>query len=100
MSVGSLIQKEINGKIFDDDIITTLYKYSCKYINIISPNRFQKANKDVAIFVFVIKNILDHIGALDPQNIKPDKEYILYNARLKINKNILVQLNNFFDKIN
>ena len=100
MSLGSLIEKEINGKIFDNNIISSLYKYSHKYINIISPNRFQKTNKDVAIFVFVVKNILEHIGALDQQNIKPDKEYILYNARLKDNKIILEQLNNFFDKIN
>ena len=100
MSLGSLIEKEINGKIFNDSIISSLYKYSYKYINIISPNRFQKTNKDVAIFVFVVKNILEHIGALDRQNIKPDKEYILYNARLKDNKVILEQLNNFFDKIN
>ena len=100
MSLGSLIEKEINGKIFDDGIISSLYNYSYKYIEIISPNRFQKANKDVAIFVFVVRNLLEHIGALDGPNIKPDKEYILYNARLKGNKIILEQLNNFFDKIN
>ena len=98
-SLGFLINKEINGKIFDNDIISSLYKYSYKYIPIISPNRFQKTNKDVAIFVFVVKNILDHIGVLDQQNNKPDKEYILYNARLINNKNILDELNRFFDKI-
>ena len=100
MSLGSLIEKEINGKIFDNDQISSLYKYSYKSINIISPSKFQKTNKDVAIFVFVIKNILDHIGMLDQQNIKPEKEYILFNARLKKNKIILEQLNSFFDKIN
>ena len=50
MSIGSLIEKEINGKIFDNNIISSLYKYSYKYIHIISPSRFQKANKDIAIF--------------------------------------------------
>ena len=100
MSIGSLIEKEINGKIFDDNIISSLYKYSNKYIHIISPSRFQKANKDIAIFVFVIKNILEHIGTFDLQNIKPDKEYILYHARLQNNKTILDELNKFFDKIN
>ena len=99
MSLGSLIEKEINGKLFDDNIISCLYRYSYKHINIISPNRFQKTNKDIAIFVFVVKNILEHIGALDQQNIKPDKEYILYKARLKNNKYILEELNNFLDKI-
>ena len=99
MSLGSLIEKEINEKLFDDNIISSLYTYSYKHINIISPNRFQKTNKDIAIFVFVVKNILEHIGALDHQNLKPDKEYILYNARLKNNKIILEELNNFLDKI-
>ena len=99
MSLGSLIEKEISGKIFDDDTISSLYRYSNKHINIISPSKFQKTNKDVAIFVFVVKNILEHIGALDQQNIKPDKEYILYNARLNTNKIILDELNNFSDKI-
>ena len=99
MSLGSLIEKEINGKVFDDDIVSTLFKYSNKYISIISPSRFQKSNKDVAIFVFVVKNILEHIGILDQQYININKEYILYNARLKNNKMILEELNRFFDKI-
>ena len=75
-----------------------MYKYSYRYINIISPNRFQRINKDFAIFVFVVKNILEHIGALE-QNIKPEKEFVLYNARLKNNKEILEILNDYFDKI-
>ena len=100
MSIGSLIEKEINGKLFDDRTISSLYKYSYKHIYIISPNRFQKINKDIAIFIFVIKNILEHLGILDQQNIKPEKEYILYNARLQNDKKILDELNRFFDKIN
>ena len=99
ISLGNIIEKEIKGKIFDDETIASLYKYSYRYINIISPNRFQRINKDFAIFVFVVKNILEHIGALE-QNIKPEKEFILYNARLKKNKEILEILNGYFDKIN
>ena len=98
ISLGNLIEKEIKGKIFDENIIASLYKYSYRYINIISPNRFQKINKDFAIFVFVVKNILEHIGVLE-QNIKPQKEFLLYKARLKNNKETLEILNNFFDKI-
>ncbi len=97
-SLGNLIEKEIKGKIFDDKIIANLYKYSYRYINIISPNRYQRFNKDFAIFVFVVKNILEHIGAIEP-NIKPEKEYILYRARLKNNKEMLEALNRFFEKI-
>ena len=96
--LGNLIEKEIKGKIFDDNTIASLYKYSYRYLNIISPNRFQRINKDFAIFVFVVKNILEHIGALE-QNNKPEKDYILYNARLKNNKEMLEILNRYFDKI-
>ena len=98
VSLGNLIENEIKGKIFDDKTIASLYKYSYRYINIISPNRFQRINKDFAIFVFVVKNILEHIGALD-QNIKPEKEYVLYNARLKNNKEMLEILNDYYGKI-
>jgi len=98
ISLGNFIENEIKGKIFDDKTIANLYKYSYRYINIISPNRFQRVNKDFAIFVFVVKNILEHIGALE-QNIKPEKEFVLYNARLKNNKEILEILNTYFDKI-
>ena len=98
VSLGNLIENEIKGKIFDDKTIASLYKYSYRYINIISPNRFQRINKDFAIFVFVVKNILEHIGALE-QNIKPEKEFVLYNARLKNNKEILEILNDYFGKI-
>ena len=98
VSLGNLIENEIKGKIFDDKTIASLYKYSYRYINIISPNRFQRINKDFAIFVFVVKNILEHIGALE-QNIKPEKEYVLYNARLKNNKEMLEILNDYYGKI-
>ena len=98
VSLGNLIENEIKGKVFDDKTIASLYKYSYRYINIISPNRFQRINKDFAIFVFVVKNILEHIGALE-QNIKPEKEFVLYNARLINNKDILEILNDYFDKI-
>ena len=52
---GKFIEKELNGKIFDEKTISTLYELSKKQLDIISPNYFQRINKDVAIFVFVIK---------------------------------------------
>ena len=96
---GRLIEAELNGKIFDDNIISSLYTLSKKQLNIISPNYFQKINKDIAIFVFVIKDILEQIGLLGSQFIKPDKEFILLNARLQTNKVILKELNEIEDKI-
>ena len=60
--LGELIEKEINGKIFDDDIITSIYSYANKYSKIISPKDYQKISQDIALFVFIIIDILEYIG--------------------------------------
>ena len=90
---GSFIEKEMNGKVFDDKVISTIYNLSKNQLEIISPNYFQKINKDIAIFVFIIKDLLEQIGLLGTQFPKPEKEFLLYNSRLQANKAILEELN-------
>ena len=90
---GKLIEKQLNGIIMDDNIISTLYTLSKNKLDIISPNYFQRINKDIAIFVFVIKDLLEQIGLLGSKYLKPDLEFILLNARLQSNKAILKELN-------
>ena len=89
---GKFIEKELSHKIFDDKEIYFLYKLSKNHLDIISPNYFQKINKDIAIFVFVIKDILEQLGILNPIFIKPDIEFILLKAKLEVNRTILVEL--------
>ena len=69
-------------------------------MDIISPNYFQKINKDIAIFVFVIKDLLDQLGILNSISIKPESEFILLNAKLKANKAISDELNQIEANIN
>ena len=97
---GKFIEKEIGGKIFEDKEIYSLYKHSKNYVDIISPNYFQKINKDIAIFVFVIKDLLDQLGLLNPITIKPETEFILLNAKLQANKAISNELNQIEANIN
>ena len=99
-TMGTFIEKNLKGKIFDDSIINSLYKYSYKHLNIISPNYFQKINKDIAILVFIIKDLLEHIGILTDKKLEPEKEIILINSRLRSNKEILNKLNEINNKIN
>ena len=40
----------------------SLYEWSYKNIDKINPNHFQIINKDIAIFAYIIKNILDYFG--------------------------------------
>ena len=96
---GKLIESELNGKVFDDKTISTLYNLTKRKLDIISPNYFQRINKDVAIFVFIIKDLLEQIGLLGSQFTKADKEFLLLNARLQANKAILEELNKIEDNI-
>ena len=92
---GNSIENKIKGKIFDNNTINTLYEYSHDCINIITPSYFQKINNDIALFVFIVKNILEHVGITKDINNKKNvtKLYLLYNARINMNSIILQKLN-------
>ena len=94
---GNSIENKLRGKIFDNNTINSLYEYSHDYINKITPTHFQKINSDIALFVFIVKNILDHLGIEkeEKNTIKKNvsKLYLLYNARIYMNSIILQKLN-------
>ena len=90
---GQFIENELNGIVMDDSVISFLHRICNNHLSIISPNYFQRINKDIAILVFVIKDLLEQLGILESKFLKPDKEYILLNARLQNNKAILKELN-------
>ena len=93
---GHPIENNLKGKIFDNDIINSLYEYSHNHINIIASTYFQSINKDIALFVFIVKNILEHLGITKELHNKKNNDknviklYLLYNARISINS-ILIQ---------
>ena len=92
---GNIIENKVKGKIFDNDIINSLYEYSYNYINIITPSYFQKINNDIALFVFIVKNILEHVGITKDISNKKNatKLYLLYHARISKNSILLQKLN-------
>ena len=91
--MGEFIEKTINGKIFDDNTISSLYNFAHQYSGIISPNHYQIISKDLAIFVFIIRDILEFAGITGNINVSPEKEFILLNARLNNKKSLLEHLN-------
>ena len=106
-SIGSIIENELKGKKFDDVIINSLYEYSCKYANIINPNYYKKINKNIAILVFLIKNILDYAGIphVDSNNNNSNKTneqkiISLNKSRLNANKTILEKYTEILNKFN
>jgi len=105
-SIGSIIENELKGKKFDDVIINSLYEYSLKYANIINPNYYKKINKNIAILVFLIKNILDyagipHVDNNNNNNKANEQKIILLNkSRLNANKAILEKYTEILNKFN
>ena len=55
-------EKDLFNKKIKNEIINSLYEWSYKNIDKIKPNHFQIINKDIAIFAYIIKNILDYFG--------------------------------------
>jgi hypothetical protein len=85
----------------DDEIINSLYEYSHNYLNVITPNFFKKTNNDIALFVFIVKNILEQVGITKDVNNKKNvtKLFKLYNVRINYNSSILQKLNKINDII-
>ena len=95
--IGTIIENDLKGKQFDNYIIDSLYEYSYQYINIINPNYYNNINKDIAILVFLIKNILDYVGIsyMDSKSFNNNKnneqKIILINRSRLTTKSILLQ---------
>jgi hypothetical protein len=100
-SIGQVISNLAKGIVLDDEIINSLYEYSHNYLNVITPNFFKKTNNDIALFVFIVKNILEQVGITKDVNNKKNviKLFKLYNVRINYNSSILQKLNKINDII-
>ena len=76
-----------------------MYEWSHNKINIITPNYFQKINKDIAILVFIIRDLLECFGISQDKKINPQKLYTLYNIRLNLEEKINQKLNELLIKV-
>ena len=97
--MGPILDYELKHIVINNEIINSLYEYSYKFINIISPNYFQKINKNIALFSFLIKNILEYIGITKDLNKKRNayQKYKLFCSRFLINQEIIKNLKNLKD---
>ena len=94
----NIIEKAIvNGK-FSDEIINSLYDWSFKNIDKIKPNHFQIINKDISIFAYIIKDLLDYFGINKENKVSTQKLYTLNSIRLNVNKKLVSKLNQMLIK--
>ena len=97
--LGNIIEKEIFNRKYNDEIINSLYEWSYKNIDKITPNYYQKINKDIAIFVFIIRDLLESFGITQEKKANSQKLFILYNIRQNVQEKIIENLNQLLSKI-
>ena len=91
--IKNIIEKDLINRKISNEIINSLYEWSNKYIDKIKPNHFQIINKDIAIFSYIIKGLLDYFGISNENKVNLQKLYILHNVRLEVNEKIFSKLN-------
>ena len=92
--IGNIIDNDFKKLLFNNEVINALYEYSYNKLNIISPKNFQRVNKNVTMFCYIIKNIMEHLGIIikDNNNKTIKQNYNLLSARLHINKELIKKL--------
>ena len=92
--IGNIIDNDFKKLLFNNEVINALYEYSYNKLNIISPKNFQRVNKNVTMFCYIIKNIMEHLGIIikDNNNKTIKQHYNLLSARLHINKDLIKKL--------
>ena len=98
INLKNIIEKDLFNKKIKNEIINSLYEWSYKNIDKIKPNHFQIINKDIAIFAYIIKNILDYFGINKENKVNYQKLFTLYNIRLNVNEKINSKLNQMLIK--
>ena len=94
---GNIIDYDLKQLKFNDEIINSLFEYSYGKLNFISPKIFQRINKNMTWFCYLIKNILEHLGILNKDNKNVKQIYNLFCTRLNINNELIKKLKKIQD---
>lgn len=98
--LGLFIENEIKKSKMDNEMIYHLDLYSMKNYNNkkLSPTYYQNMCNVTGIFVFIIKDVMDHFG-IGKENLNDKKKLLkILDARFEIKNKILMKLNNINEK--
>ena len=98
-NLGVIFEKELINKKYNEEIINSLFEWSYKNIPKITPNYYKKIDKDIAIFVFIIKDLLDFFGISRDKKVNPQKIFVLYNIRLRVQDKLIQKLNKLLTNV-
>ncbi len=92
IALGNFIKNEIEDKIFSESTITNLYDISYNVLIKINPQYFKSIDETTSMFVFIVRDILEHIGLSKEKTILIDKQFLLLKSRLKCKTQFLNQI--------
>ena len=92
IALGNFIKNEIEDKIFSESTITNLYDISYNVLIKINPQYFKSIDETTSMFVFIVRDILEHIGLSKEKTILIDKQVLLLKSRLKCKTQFLNQI--------
>lgn len=96
--IKNIIEKSLINKKLSNEIINSLYEWSNKFLDKIKPYHFQIINKDIAIFSYILKDLLDYYGISNEKKVNLQNLYILHSIRLDVNEKIYIKLNQMINK--
>ena len=94
---GNIIDYDLKQLKFNDEIINSLFECSYGKLNFIAPKNFQRINKNITWFCYLIKNILEFLGILNKDNKNIKQLYNLFCSRLHINNELIRKLKKIQD---
>ena len=94
---GNIIDYDLKQLKFNDEIINSLFECSYGKLNSIAPKNFQRINKNITWFSYLIKNILEFLGILYKDNKNIKQLYNLFCSRLHINNELIKKLRKIQD---
>ena len=90
--LGNFIQNEIENNIFSELTMSNLYDISYNNLSKTDPQYYKTIDETTSMFVFIVRDILEHIGMSKEKIGFLNKHYLLLNARLKIKTTLLTNL--------
>ena len=96
--IKNIIENSLINKKLSNEVINSLYEWSNKFLDKIKPNHFQIINKDIAIFSYILKDLLDYYGISNEKKVNLQNLYILNSIRLDVNEKIYIRLNQMINK--
>ena len=97
--LGKLIEVEFKDIDLTDENISIIIDMCKPYQSILTPTYYSKNCPTTGLFVFLIKETLEYIGAINEKKTQPSRLYMNYQYKINIVKGKQEKINEFIEKL-